>query len=237
MTYNIHKAIGGIDRKYVPDRIIETIRHYEPDVVLMQEVDDGVARSRFDRQIDLIGDELAFEYRAFQVNVRLKIGCYGNAILSRFPIKESVSIDLTIPLKKRRQALIAELRIAIRNHHRKMLICNTHLGLAGIERKAQVRRLLNHHWVKHLHPNTPLIVAGDLNDVWSSLAKKMFLERLESASNNIRTFPAILPVRSLDAIYYRGDLKPESCFTGRTQTARQASDHLPLIADFEITAP
>ena len=42
LTYNIHKAIGGVDRRYRPERIIETIGHYQPDIVLLQEVDDGV---------------------------------------------------------------------------------------------------------------------------------------------------------------------------------------------------
>ena len=195
------------------------------------------ARSRFDRQIDLLGDALDFKHRAFQANVRLKTGNYGNAILSRHPIAESLNIDLTIPLKKRRRALVAEFHLAIGHHHRKMLICNTHLGLAGMERKAQVRRVLRHKAITHLHSSTPLIVAGDLNDVWSSLAKRMSPENLVSASKRIRTFPAIHPVRSLDAIYYRGDLQLETCFAGHTEMARQASDHLPLIADFELKSP
>ena len=46
VTYNIHKGIGGIDRRYRPERIAETLAHYEPDIVFMQEVDDGVPRSK-----------------------------------------------------------------------------------------------------------------------------------------------------------------------------------------------
>jgi endonuclease/exonuclease/phosphatase family metal-dependent hydrolase len=36
VTYNIHKGIGGVDRRYRPERVIETVRHCEPDVVLLQ---------------------------------------------------------------------------------------------------------------------------------------------------------------------------------------------------------
>ena len=234
LTYNIHKAIGGVDRKYRPERIIETIRHYEPDIALLQEVDDGVPRSRMDRQVELLGDALGLKHRAFQPNVKLKRGNYGNATLSRFPITESVNLDLTIPLKKRRRALIAEFHIGIGHHHRKLMICNTHLGLAGLERTAQMKRVLRHNAIAHLHSHTPVIIAGDLNDVWSSLAKKMLPDNFLSASKHIRTFPAFRPLRSLDAIYFRGDLQLSSCFAGHTKLARQASDHLPLIADFEI---
>jgi endonuclease/exonuclease/phosphatase family metal-dependent hydrolase len=35
MTYNIHRAIG-VDRRFRPERIVEILRHYDPDVVLLQ---------------------------------------------------------------------------------------------------------------------------------------------------------------------------------------------------------
>ena len=70
MTYNIHKGIGVVDRKYSPNRIIETIEHHDPDVVLLQEVDEDVPRSRRDSQVELLGDALAsalaFAWAAFK---------------------------------------------------------------------------------------------------------------------------------------------------------------------------
>ena len=45
ITYNIHKAIG-VDRRFRPQRIVDILRHYDADVVTLQEVDDGVPRSR-----------------------------------------------------------------------------------------------------------------------------------------------------------------------------------------------
>jgi endonuclease/exonuclease/phosphatase family metal-dependent hydrolase len=44
LSYNIHRAIG-VDRLFRPERIANIIRYYEPDIVLLQEVDDGVPRS------------------------------------------------------------------------------------------------------------------------------------------------------------------------------------------------
>ena len=37
MTYNIHKGIGGVDRRYDIQRTIEVIQHYQPDVLFLQE--------------------------------------------------------------------------------------------------------------------------------------------------------------------------------------------------------
>ena len=106
LTYNIHKGIGGVDRLYRPERIIETLESYHADIVLLQEVDDGVPRSRQHRQVDLFGDALNMRHRAFQRNVKLTRGHYGNAILSRFPLDDVQNLDLTVPMKKRRRALI-----------------------------------------------------------------------------------------------------------------------------------
>lgn len=235
MTYNIHKGIGGVDRRYAPERIIETIRHYNPDVVFLQEVDDGVPRSRRDRQVDLIGDALGYDHRAFQSNVILKEGHYGNAILSRIALTETWDLNLTVSVKKRRQALVAKSHVEFEGHRRTLLLCNTHLGLAGFERKLQIKKLLAFAPIAHLHHETPAIIGGDFNDVWSSHGRQLMLPNgFECAIGKIRTFPAVFPVRSLDAVYFRGDLIHHSSHAGHTQLAKQASDHLPVIADFEF---
>ncbi len=235
MTYNMHKGIGGIDRRYNPQRIIDTIQHYQPDFLLLQEVDHGVPRSRFDRQVELLCAELGFENRAFQANVKLKQGHYGNAILSRVPIVEKWNLNLMVPMKKRRRALVVKTKIHVGGHARTLLLGNTHLGLAGYERKIQIRKLLRFEPISHLHRETPAIIGGDFNDIWSSLGRKlMFPEGFQCAVGDTKTFPAVLPVRSLDAIYYRGDLELKSSFAGHTQLARAASDHLPVIADFAV---
>ncbi len=235
LSYNIHKGIGGLDRRYRPQRIIDTIKHYAADVILLQEVDDGVPRSRFHRQVDFLGEELGFQHRAFQANVKLKQGGYGNAILSRFPMDEIIDIDLTVPPKKRRRALLVRLHLRSEGHTRSAVIVNIHLGLAGYERAIQSRRLLQNQAITHLRESTPMIVGGDFNDVWASLGRKVFEPAgFQLAAGKFKTFPAAYPVRPLDRIYYRGELKFCSGFGGHTNLAREASDHLPIIADFEI---
>ncbi len=64
ITWNIHKGIGGVDRRYRPDRIVDTLNHYAADILLLQEVDDGVPRSRFDCQVELFADALGLKHHA-----------------------------------------------------------------------------------------------------------------------------------------------------------------------------
>jgi endonuclease/exonuclease/phosphatase family metal-dependent hydrolase len=235
MTYNIHKGIGGVDRRYRPERIIETIAHCGPDIVLLQEVDDGVPRSRHHKQVHLLGDALDLPHRAYQRNVALSEGHYGNAILSRFPLSDIHHLDLTIPLKKRRRGLAAHCRIRFEGHSRTILLFNFHLGLAAFERRIQLRRLLNCKLLKRTHKNTPTIVAGDYNDVWGNLgAQIMEPANFKSAAGLINTFPAVLPMRPLDRVYFRGDLRVDHGFASHTQVARRASDHLPLVIEFVL---
>lgn len=245
LTYNIHKCIGGVDRKYDPKRIIQTIEHYEPDIVLLQEVDDGVPRSHRDRQVDLLGDALGYEHRAYQGNVSLKQGEYGNAILSRWPLKEIHNIELTVWPKKRRRAQVVSLSIDASTdgphatrHINKMVIANVHLGLAAFERKIQLKRLLNCSPITRADEDTPVIIAGDFNDVWHNLGgAHLAAELFQPALGQVKTFPAAMPLRCLDGIYFRGPLQVLQGFAGHTNLAKQASDHLPAVAELACGKP
>lgn len=238
VTYNIHKGIGGTDRRYRLQRIVETLRHCEPDITFLQEVDEGVPRSHFDRQVEILAAALDLPYQAYQKNVKLKRGHYGNAILSRFPLLEVANFDLTIPLKKRRQALVARCELHKGGHTRQLVLGNAHLGLAGIERLIQLRRLLNCERIETISEDDPIVVGGDFNDGRDILGKRILRPgSFESAGRQIRTFPAAFPLRALDRLFYRGPLKLHGAHACRTKLARQASDHLPLVADFEILPP
>ncbi len=235
VTYNIHKGIGGVDRRYRPERIAETLRHYQPDILFLQEVDDGVPRSRGHRQVDWLGDVLEMPHRAYQANVKLRQGDYGNAILSRFPLSQVESLELTVPFKKRRRALGARCRVRVNDHQRSLVLLNLHLGLAGYERALQLQRLLKSHLLKRSWRRTPVVLGGDLNDVWGSLGRR-FLEPagLKPAGSALNTFPAVQPLRPLDRLFYRGQIECVRCYRSHTQMSRFASDHLPLIAEFRI---
>ena len=235
LTYNIHKGIGGIDRRYRLDRIAQVIGHYDPDIVLLQEVDDGVPRSRGDCQVDKLADELGFIDTIYQRNVKLRKGVYGNAMLSRFSIHDSEDVELTVRPKKRRRAQIARIHVSERGHQRTLVIANLHLGLAGFERRIQLRRLLQESSIARTHHDTPCVIGGDFNDVWAAIGKRIMVPAgFASATGLQRTFPARAPLRPLDNIYYRGDCQVHHAYAGRIELAREASDHLPLVAELDV---
>jgi endonuclease/exonuclease/phosphatase family metal-dependent hydrolase len=236
VTYNVHKCIGGLDRRYRPDRVCATLAHYKPDFLLLQEVDEGAKRSNGHRQVDLIGDALGLRHRTWFPNHFLRSGgAYGNAILSRFAMTESSNVDVTVKGRKARSVLHARFRVPVRGRPRTVHVFNLHLGLLEGDRRTQLQRFLGEHPFAGLHERTPVIVGGDFNDVWGTLGPALLAPvGFRGAPGRRLTFPAYAPIRALDGLYVRGDVVLGDVIAGRVAAARQASDHLPLVAEVEL---
>ena len=238
LTWNIHKCIGGLDRRYDPRRTADVIGHYGPDLLLLQEVDRGVRRSNGDHLTDVLGELCGYSHRVWFPNVKVRGGGeYGNAILSRFPLDDTRNIDLTVAPKKRRSVLHAVARVRHHHHERAVHVYNMHLGLAQYERRIQLGTFLDSHPFHGLHHDTPVIVGGDLNDVWGNLGRLLEPSGFVGTARPPRTFPAWGPLRALDSVYVRGRLRLLHLARGETELCRRASDHRPLIADVEMAEP
>ncbi len=243
MTYNIHRAIG-LDRRFRPDRLVRIISSHSPDIVLLQEVDEGVPRSR---ELDLareLAAALGYPYVAIGHNVTLRQGRYGNATLSRFPIVSRRNIDLTIGRHKRRGCQHATIVLTTRaGRSHRLEVFNLHLGLSARERERQVALLARSRELASLSASdVGCLVGGDFND-WRSLLQPLFsillrfrcaTDHAQSGRQPIPTYPAFFPRGPLDRIYYRGALRLLSVRRCRLRLSRIASDHLPIVADFEI---
>lgn len=237
LSYNIHKCIGGVDRRYQPERVAEVIRRLEPDVLLLQEVDANARRSNHDRQDELLGELVGMRYRTWFPNVDVRGGGhYGNAILSRYPIIESSNIDLSIRFKKRRSVLHGVIRVRHDDIDRTVHVYNMHLGLARFERRIQLRTFLDSHPFSSLHAETPVVVGGDLNDVYGRLGELLRPAGFRGSEQRPLTFPAWGPVRALDAIFVRGSVDFMKLTRCESDLARRASDHRPLVAEVRLRA-
>jgi endonuclease/exonuclease/phosphatase family metal-dependent hydrolase len=240
LSWNIHKGIGGVDRRCSLDRIAAVIHHYRPDVLSLQEVDDGVPRSRNEAQHEVLAEQLGFSHVVWGPTVQLKRGQYGNAILSHHPVVKRERIDLTFPLKKVRAALYAELMVPVGVHHYSLHLVNWHLGLAGVERRWQVKRLLAHRRLSRLNERSRIVIAGDSND-WAGalpggrLGQAGFRCATGTGRGALSTFPAWAPVGALDRVFLRGPVAKQHLIHPRLDLARTASDHRPVVMDLKLT--
>jgi endonuclease/exonuclease/phosphatase family metal-dependent hydrolase len=236
MSYNIHKGIGGRDRRYRLHRIIEVIEEVNPDLICLQEVDRHVPRSHFDDQPRLLAAYFKVADSAYQMNVHLQHGGYGNLILSRWPFRAKHHISLRFKEKKPRGAQL----VIVETPEGPLHLVNWHLGLSESERHWQVSHLLDHHLFR-AGAELPTLIAGDYNDWRNTLAAgPMLVHGFLHATTPIsrfRSFPAYMRLGSLDKAFLRGALEIRHAHLVLTRLAKQASDHLPLVVDFHLPPP
>lgn len=239
LSYNIHRAIG-VDRRFRPERITEILDHHRADIVLLQEVDVDVPRSR---HLDL-GKELAtildYPYYAMGLNVKVKGGHYGNATLSRFPIRDQRNIDLTLDRRKRRGCLYTLLAVETEDGgSRDLAVFNLHLGLSMQERIRQVGLVVRSLPYRAMAVGQPCLVGGDFND-WRTMVAPIFTDILgfdcatdyrTGRCEPLLTYPSFSPAGGLDKVFCRGAVRIVGGRRCRLGVSKVASDHLPVIVD------
>jgi len=236
-TYNIHKS-RGLDRRTSPERIAAVIIELDPDVIALQEVlDVQNGRPEFD-QARQIRNKLADYGWCFGENRRLHGGAYGNMTLSRFPVQVCHNYDVTWRHRERRGCLRTDV---VLGKGTVLHVFNVHLGTSFIERRHQARKLLSDDVLNGIERRGPRIVVGDFNEWTRGLASRLMGEAFEVVEpraflRHARTYPGVLPLFHLDHFYYDKQLSLKSFRLHRSRKALIASDHLPLVAEFESKA-
>jgi endonuclease/exonuclease/phosphatase family metal-dependent hydrolase len=222
-------------------KIASLVEQLAPDVVALQEIDE---RSRwagnFDH-LDYLRVHTRFPHAVFGINNRrtgLLNLCYGNAILSRLPLR---TVE-TVVFGQRRMGEKGFLYVELDVQGRCLPLVNLHLHFSSrAQRMRQLERLLSWLREKHrLHGSSwavPPIICGDFNnpntrdDATASLLSHLsdYCDyRLFPAAG--LTFPSPLPQRALDFIFL-----PQGCTHARCEIVRSMlSDHLPVLIEFEI---
>jgi len=223
-TWNIHGGIGD-DGRYAPARIVDVLKEIDADVVALQEVASEEAHSTF-----LADLERETGYHVVAGLLRQRHGSdFGNAVLSKFPVRSVEHLDLAVDHYEPRGALDVCLDVGLRPLLR---VVATHLGLRPGERREQVRRILAN--VERENPH-PTLLMGDLNEwyLWGRPLRWLHSHFREMPAAP-RTFPARRPVFALDRIWVSpaGSLRR----VGRhaSPLARIASDHLPVVAEIVV---
>lgn len=242
LTYNIHKGFSSSNLRFILHDIKKSLQLVDADVLLLQEIHGEriISNNRFDdwpnnRQFEFLADQV-WSHHAYGKNAIYKSGHHGNAILSKYPFIRWENIDVSFMRTASRSLLHGIIQIpgVDKNIH---LIC-VHLGLFGRERAAQLS-ILARRISSQVPADEPLIIAGDFND-WRGHAENYLHHDLgvnevfkSTIGSYARTFPALLPLLSMDRIYYRG-LDVAHCQRLHDQPWNRLSDHTPLLAEFKL---
>lgn len=243
MTYNVHRC-RGLDRAWSPERIAEVIASCHPDIVALQELDVGRARSGHVDQAEMIARDLGMDVQFFPA-MRIMEELYGDAILSRWPartVKAGPLPGLRLPGLEPRGALWSSIQM----RDVTVQVINTHLSILGRERRMQVDALLGPEWLGHPDCRDPVILMGDMNAPTRSRAYRRLTANLHDAQRvpgrrssapNRATFPSRYPSLRLDHILVSRSVQVLDARTVRTPLASFASDHLPVVAELMVPSP
>ena len=229
-----------MDGKIDAERIARVIARARPDVVALQELDVGRARTGGMDQARQIARYLEMEFH-FHPALHLEEERYGDAILTHLPQRLVRAGPLPGLAGKPHLEPRGALWVAIELHNKEVQVINTHLGLYQRERMAQVAALLDSDWLGHEQCRAPVILCGDLNAQPASPVCRLLAYRLNDAQTEARhhrpksTFSVRFPTVRIDHIFISPGLDVAGIEVPDSELARIASDHLPLIAEVRIS--
>jgi endonuclease/exonuclease/phosphatase family metal-dependent hydrolase len=239
VTYNVHRCVGN-DRRLDVTRIAAVLAQLNPDIVALQELDVGRRRTGHVDQAHEIAQLLEMTHH-FHAAVQVEEERYGDAILTCLPERLVKTGPLPghpgIRRLEPRGAIWIEVEIA----GKPVQIVNTHLGLVPREQQAQAAHLAGPEWLDHPDCQWPAILLGDFNATTSSLVYRTLTARLQPArrlaarKQPTSTFPSPLPVLRIDHLFVSPGIEVQDMFAPFDPLTRVASDHLPLVMDFEVT--
>ncbi len=237
-SYNIHKGLSFFNRRVVLHDVRDSLMGLNADIVFLQEVQGHHARraGRFSEwptkpQHEFLAGEIWNDF-AYGKNSVYDHGHHGNAILSRFPILRWENVDISAHVFESRGLLHCELDAP--GLDRPLHAICLHLALNESGRRKQIHQLSER--IRRMVPDeAPLIIAGDFND-WRQrtghyLADELGLKEVFETAHGrpARSFPAALPLFTLDRIYVRG-FGVASAHVLHGQRWRRLSDHAALTA-------
>ena len=239
VTYNVHRCVGA-DRRLDVARVAAVLAGLTPDIVALQELDVGRKRTGHVDQAHEIARRLEMTHH-FHAALQVEEERYGDAILTAFPerLVKAGPLPGYAPIRglEPRGALWVEVGIA----GRPVQVINTHLGLVPKEQQLQAAHLAGEAWLDHPDCGWPAILLGDFNATASSVVYRTLTGRLSPARRLARrkqpssTFPSPFPVLRIDHLFVSPGIEVHDVFAPFDPLTRSASDHLPLVMDFELT--
>jgi len=224
VVYNVRGFRDGLEN------VIRVVRHFEPDLVLLNETGSRRSLRRFAKAL---GMEAAHDPWS----------------LFRRRIKSAVLVQPPWRIIEHRLHRFADVRKAM--YPRGALIA--HVGRAG-------RRLWVHAIHLGLHPlervhaaqeladlarglDGPVLIGGDCNETPDGRAMTFLADRFWDAwllggDVSGETFPATDPTARIDFLFVSEELKVERVLVPSVMPeARTASDHLPVVAELTLADP
>lgn len=219
-SYNIRKA-RGLDQRYDPHRIMSVINRLDADVIAIQEADHRLGERPAALERDLIERESDFEVVPV-ANNEISVGWHGNAVLVRKGMRATSVKRIELPGFEPRGAVKVDVDAGSGSP---ISVVATHLGLLRQSRRRQLSVI-----AQEMNEVGRSVILGDFNE-WSQKRGLEALDDRYEVHSPGRSFHAARPIAALDRVAVCDTAVLEDAGVDESETARQASDHLPIWAD------
>ena len=229
MSFNTQHCQSFVEQKIDFNIMADAIKKCDADIVGLNEMRDKGSDAEYDNQTAILSELTGIEYYYFAkaIDVGGKIP-YGNALLSKYPIKSAQTIPIPDPEPKTGTEYYESrclLKAVLEND---ITVLVVHFGLNPDEQKNAVDTV-----IKNI-ASEKCILMGDFNAEPKNEVLRPIRERMKDTadkfSNNLLSFPSDNPERKIDYIFVSRDIDIVSADI----PAIVASDHRPHIATVSI---
>ena len=229
-SYNILHCEDWLKEKIDYDAFAKLIDSFGSDVTGLNEVHGEGDWEEYDEQAQILGEKIGCNYYFSKATELDGTNPFGNAVLSRLPVKEFVTIPIPDPDPKTGDGYY-ETRALLKmttDTTPEMTFLITHFGLNDDEQQNAVETVLANL------PEKNCVLMGDFNVKPENKVLDPIRDRMTDAARAVGvepfTFPADVPNRKIDYIFVSNNIKVNS-FVAEDVVL---SDHRPVSAEIEV---
>jgi len=223
LSYNIRAGLGTDGIRDL-ERVATVIRQFNPDLLVVQEVDRHVPRSRCADQFHHLTQALGLNGH-FAKTIDLHGGDYGIALFSRWPFCQHFTCPLPAQ-EGHEDRVLAGIEVRPPGSNLPLWWLGTHLARYSAELRLAQAEAIDAFVASHLPPEANVILAGDFNDSRHSPPLRHLSRHWTLVSREAPTYPANAPEHDIDHILFRHGSRLE-CLSAGLISEQVASDHLP----------
>ena len=229
LTFNIQHCksyLQGNPEVIDFDLFADTIRCFDPDIVGLNEVRGEGTHPAYTAQAQILAEKLGYHYHFYPALEIGGYGLYGNAILSKYPIKNAQIIPIPDPVRKP-EGKFYETRCVAKAEFdlgAGLTVLVTHFGLNPDEQENAVKTVVSQL------KKEKCILMGDFNVRPDHSVLDAIREEMKDTASCFDaaklSYPSDVPDRKIDYIFVSRDVEVESADI----LPIVASDHRPHVA-------
>lgn len=230
MSYNTQHCLNYLTQKIDFDIMIDTIKKCNADIIGLQEMRDEGPDPQYRAQAKILAEALGYHYYFAEAIRCSGENPYGNAIISRYPIKSAEKVPIPDPEIKKFDGYY-ETRCLLKasiDVDGGLNVLVSHFGLNPDERENAVETVLSNV------SEDRCVLMGDFNmesdDPTLEPIKKKLYDTAQKFSGPKLSFPSDAPTIKIDYLFVSKDLKVQSADI----PAIVSSDHRPYVATIEL---